>query len=505
MKIRNHFIYGITFFFILLFFVAVDFSYAISSRVNQANLAVPTTVFSRKSNIIFIRTDDDVIDSLNIRQPNGKLVLQYVNDLLAKRGTTFANNYVSLSLCCPSRSTTLTGQYAHNHHVLSNNAPTGGYTVFDPTNALPVWLTNAGYYNVHIGKYLNEYNGQGIPPGWNEWYTSGIGGNEGAHYFNYTLNENGTTVSYGSNERDYATDVYTHKAVNFIKQQPNGNSPFFLQVDYTSPHNPGPILGWSGGPVPAPRHLGIMSQYTPTFPPSFNEIDVSDKPQNIQNLASLTQTQTDGIITFERHRLEALMSVDEGVRDIVGALAQKGELANTYIVFTSDNGIEQGQHRIPQGKEQVYEESNKQYLIIRGPDVAPGAVRNEFVANIDLAPTFADWAHATPLLVQDGHSLVPLLTNTATSWRQGILLETFENPFYKAIRTPDYMYAEYDYNHDGIPDEKELYNFVPDSCRATADPYELDSQHANPCYAQLIVRLHQQLAVLETCAGATCQ
>lgn len=456
---------------------------------------------SHQPNIVFIRTDDQTFLDFEARQPNGRRVFQWTTQLLTQEGTKFSQNFTSLSLCCPSRASVLTGQYAHNHGVLSNELPNGGYFALDHSNTLPMWLQNAGYYTGHLGKYMNEYSyTAGIPPGWDEWYTS-----KDSLYFNYTLNENGTIVNYGTSPNDYYTDVIGQKAVDFITQQTYGDRPFYLQVDFIAPHGTSPPqLGNGTLPVPAPRHAGLFANYQPPHSPAYNEADVSDKPIEIRNLSLLTPGQEQNIAANTRRRLETLLAVDEQVRNIFRALQVMGQLDKTYIVFTSDNGFQFGEHRIQSGKAQIYDESNRVPLVIRGPGVIEGQNRSEIVANIDLTSTFLQWAGATPGLPQDGRSLVSLLKNNSVNWRQNLLLESFGNYPYTAIRNDQYMYAEYDYNNDGIAEETELYNYTPDACRATADPFQLESQHANPCYANLIVRLHQKLVNLKTCAGSNC-
>ena len=84
-------------------------------------------------------------------------VLPNVSRLIGDQGVTFDNNFDSFSLCCPSRATFLTGQYSHNNGVRGNAPPNGGYQALDKSNTLAVWLQRAGYYTVHLGKYLNGY------------------------------------------------------------------------------------------------------------------------------------------------------------------------------------------------------------------------------------------------------------------------------------------------------------------------------------------------------------
>ena len=131
---------------------------AASSGKSQSSSAV-------RPNVVVLMTDDQTVESMRV-MPN-------VKALIADQGVTFDNSFVSYSLCCPSRSTFLTGQYAHNHGVLGNTAPNGGYYKLDSTNTLPVWLQRAGYQTIHLGKYLNQYgtkNPREIPPGWGQWY-----------------------------------------------------------------------------------------------------------------------------------------------------------------------------------------------------------------------------------------------------------------------------------------------------------------------------------------------
>jgi N-acetylglucosamine-6-sulfatase len=168
-----------------------------------------TAAAQASSNVVVIMTDDQTVESLR--------VMTNVKRLLRDRGTSFANSFVTFALCCPSRATFLTGQYAHNHGVLGNAPPTGGYAKLDHTNTLPVWLQQAGYYTAHLGKYLNGYGRADpteIPPGYDEW--RGSVDPSTYLFYGYTLNENGTLHTY---ERAYQTDLYARKAVNIINRR----------------------------------------------------------------------------------------------------------------------------------------------------------------------------------------------------------------------------------------------------------------------------------------------
>jgi N-acetylglucosamine-6-sulfatase len=417
-----------------------------------------------------------------------------VRSLLANQGVTFDNNFASYPLCCPSRSTYLTGQYAHNHHVLGNAPPNGGYDKLDHTNTLPVWLQRAGYATVHIGKYLNGYGRvrqTEIPPGWGEWY--GSIDPSTYRFFNYTLNENGRLVNYGATPAEYQADVYTRRAVEVIRRLAADPRPLFLSVAYLAPHSGGPREPDDPAnlatPAPAPRHRNVfVSQPLPT-PPSFNEADVSDKPAVIRTRPLLTQGRMNAIKEGYQQRLESLLAVDEGVAEIVRTLEATGKLGRTYIIFTADNGFFHGEHRVAAGKVLVYEPSVRVPLIIRGPGIPRAARRAQLAANIDLAATISDAARIRQGRAPDGRSLLPMARDRLLFSGRDILLET---PTYSAIRTPNWVYVE----HVNI--EKELYNLQ-------ADPHQLTSLHANPAFERVRVDLASRLMRLRGCSGATCR
>ncbi len=483
----------------------------ILANVSSVNSLPPTS--TTQPNIVFIRTDDQDFQTFFDKLPNGRPVMKNVRELIMRRGAYFDRSYVSFPLCCPSRATTLTGQYAHNHTVLSNGGSTGGYSKLNHTNTLPIWLNQAGYYTMHLGKYMNGYNvalnpngSYPAPPaGWDEWFTT-FGNMH--KYYGYQVYDGSGIIQYGSSASDYQTDVLTQKALSYLTQRPYGNQPFFMQVDYLAPHED---LSTGNNPPPAaPRHQGLMSGASLPMSPAFNEADVSDKAIFVSHLPPLTSQDIADVKNNYEHRMESLLAVDEGVGKILQTLRATGQYYNTIVVFTSDNGYMLGEHR-KSGKFVAYEPLRVP-LVMSGPGIPKGKIVPELVMNVDLTPTFLEWASATPGLLQDGRSLVPLLSNpTGTvTWRSDILTENPLVNFYRGLRTYDvstgreYLYTEYDYNQDNVIDEKELFVLTPDSCRPVGDPYLLESQHANPCYASLIQQFHSRVTQLKTCAGSTC-
>jgi N-acetylglucosamine-6-sulfatase len=457
-----------------------------------------------RPNVVVIETDDQTQESMK--------VMSAVNARIAANGVTFANSFVNFSLCCPSRATFLTGQYAHNHGVVGNAPPKGGFAVFERRHAhdnLAVWLEHAGYHTGLIGKYLNLYGRHDptlVPPGWSEWHAAldggapGVEGNSQAVY-DYTLNENGTLVDYGSDPQDFKQDVLTQKAVDFIDLEAPKPAPFFLWLTYTAPHyggpnpSPQPPSDCQSAPKPAPRHADAFASAPLPQPPSFNEADVSDKPRYVRREPKLDPSQIAELTRTYRCELESLLSVDEGVGRVLDALKQEGELRNTYVVYTSDNGFMHGEHRIPGSKTFPYEESIRVPLLIRGPGIPQGATARDLVINADLAPTVARIAGAKPRLTMDGRSLLGAARHPGRRTGRDLLVEAtrfHEIPAYDAIRTRRYMFISY---HDG---ERELYDLK-------RDPFELRNRASDPAYGVTRRRLADGLRKLKRCAGRTCR
>jgi N-acetylglucosamine-6-sulfatase len=441
-----------------------------------------------RPNVLVLMTDDQTVESMR--------VMTNVRALLGARGTTFENNFASFPLCCPSRTTFITGQYGHNHTIMGNAAPAGGYDKLAPThaNSLPAWLRQAGYHTVHVGKYLNGYGRARpaeVPAGWTEWY--GSTDPSTYRFYNYTLNENGRLVTYGTGAANYQTDVYGRKSVELIRRLAPATQPFFLSVAFLAPHSGGPRdiddPPNQATPSPAPRHRNRFASEPLPAPPSFNEADVSDKPAGIRSRALIRPARINGIRENYQQRLESLLAVDEAIRDIVAALEASGELSRTLIVFTADNGFFHGEHRVPDGKVLVYEPSVRVPLILRGPGVPAGVSRSNLTANVDLAATILAVANARPGRRPDGRTLMPFARDGLVRSSRDILLETTS---YSAIRTPRYVFVQH------TNGDQELYDLAK-------DPHQLQSLHADPRFIGLKNDLGSRLSRLRTCAGDSCR
>jgi arylsulfatase A-like enzyme len=438
-------------------------------------------------NLVLVLTDDQTLESLRVMPQTLRLV--------AEAGTTFSNAFVSFPLCCPSRATLLTGQYAHNHGVRGNQPPGGGVGALDQTNTLPVWLQGAGYYTAHVGKYLNGYGEvvpPDVPPGWSRWLA--LVDPSTYSLYDYTLSDDGALVHRGSDPADYQTDVLAAAAERVIRERA-GRGPFFLSVAPVAPHLERSDAGGKGkAPRPAPRHAGRFAGEPLPAKPSFDEADVSDKPRSLQRLPRLTAAVQANVVETYRAQLASLLAVDDLVARLVGTLAEVGELDRTLLVFTSDNGFFHGEHRIRDGKFLPYEEAVRVPLLVRGGGFPVGVTATQLVSNVDLAPTLLAAAGAEPGRVLDGEPLLPLALDPGAGRSRVLLLEAIEGnrAAYSAIRTERWAWIEYE---DGA---RELYDL-------RSDPLQLRSRHAQKSTAAVRASLAARLARLRSCAGESCR
>jgi N-acetylglucosamine-6-sulfatase len=464
-------------------------------------------------NIVVLMVDD--LDTGSLDRALGAGLLPNLAGLF-ESGTRFSDSFATEALCCPSRSTYLTGLYPHNHGVVRNGGASGGFATFMRTfadNNLAAWLQGT-YRTGHVGKYLNGYNdGTLVPPGWDDW--QGLVDPSTYCMYDYTVSNNGNPVTHGHDPvRDYQTDVLAGLAESFILASPSagGGRPLFLSVAPLSPHRESCFDGIR----PAPRHRDTTPLPLPK-PPSFNEADMSDKPAWMRNLPLRNEA---AVSRLYNQRIASLRAVDDLVGRMVRALRTIQQLDRTAFLFTSDNGYLLGLHRW-ESKILVYEESIRVPLFLRVPGVSGPRTVAELVLNNDLAPTIAALARVTPGLPVDGRSLVPLLDGTAGAWRKRFVAEFPPTmaapapgdpdlagippgvpPFF-AVRTgvdgelSRLVYSE-TLNASAEVVARELYDL-------RVDPFQIASRHQNPAYLAKRRQLKQHLDALKTCGGGTCQ
>jgi N-acetylglucosamine-6-sulfatase len=463
-------------------------------------------------NVVVVMTDDQRFDDM--------AALPKTRRLIGQAGVTFTRSFASYPVCCPARATFFTGQYAHNHNVLCLYPSCGGgYGRLNQREYLPVWLERAGYATAHIGKFLNGYGSErppDVPNGWTEWY--GLVDHSTYRMWGYDIFENGDRRTYGRVLREvpryYQTDVLSGKAVQFIRRRAGGDAPFFLSVAYLAPHHEsGRTQRLTGKLVrPAPRHRQRFAHTALPKPPSFNESDLADKPWFVGRWNRAISARREAAILKRMHeRWASLPAVDDGVEAIIGALRRTGELDNTYVIFTSDHGFMQGEHRIPQGKMVPYDPSTQVPLLIRGPGIPRGRATKALVGDVDLTPTILDATPARAPRALDGRSVLPfarnvnlrslrpLLHTTAgqgargrTNTREGKTRGTQPRvPAWSAVRTTRWLYVEYKGG------QRELYDLK-------RDHWQINSVVGDPRLRVRIRTLRRILSDLERCRGPSC-
>jgi N-acetylglucosamine-6-sulfatase len=389
-----------------------------AAALSFAALVAAPAAAAPPPNIVMIIADD-----LDTSVWNTALSLGYLPQIQARmigKGTTFNNTFAALAVCCPSRVTYLTGQYSHNHGVIRNGGPQGGFESFtSDDNTLAVWLQKAGYRTGLIGKYLNNYgldNGRiYVPPGWDTWQAL-----PGLRQFNYNMYDNNNVRRFGALPDDYQTDVVARLAQQFIRN-PDAR-PFFLTVTPTAPHYEGDSDDSGPTITPAPRHADTppISPIPPESTRAYNEANMKDKPAWMRDLPPAdTQLMRSGY----NSKVAAMRAFDDLVGRVFEALRDANATADTLVIVTSDNGYQYGTHRLS-GKTDLYEESIRLPMLIRAPGQEVARVTDEWVTNTDWAATIADYAGVTPDRELDGRSLRSLVDGVAgAKGRTSILVE----------------------------------------------------------------------------------
>ncbi len=437
-----------------------------------------------RPNIIVILVDDMRWDEFGLAGHN---YIKTPNiDRIATEGANFKNAFVTSPLCSPSRASFLTGLYAHSHGITDN---TDRSKQSHQLQTFPFKLHAQGYNTAFIGKW-HMGNDDSQRPGFDYWVAlKGQG-----EAIDPKLNINGKRLTI----KGYVTDILTDYSLKFICQK--RNAPFLLYLSHKALHpnilqrDDGSIVTIKGGGfIPAERHKGIYADAVFTYRPNAF-IPPSDKPalaRKIDHLPPLgPETATKE--TEIRERAEMLMAVDEDLGKIYDVLKENGELDNTVIVFTSDNGYFYGEHGLSVERRLAYEESIRIPMLIRyPPEIKAGITPEEMVLNIDLAPSLLELAHIIPDSSLQGKSFLPVLKGQVNDWRSSFIIEYYSdyvfprivNMGYKAVRTEKFKYIHYiDLNR-----MDELYDL-------DNDPYELKNIIHFPDTKKVLHEMKDELA-----------
>lgn len=427
---------------------------------------------SRPMNIIFILADDHRYDAMGFMNKIKGLETPGM-DRMAREGAHLANAFVSTALCSPSRASILTGQYAHTHTVVDNEAPLPANLTF-----FPQYLQKSGYQTAFLGKWHMGNTDDRPQPGFDHWVSfqgQGV-------YYNPTFNINGKRIK--QPEGGYTTDLLTENAIDWLNHR-NKQKPFFVYLSHKGVH---------AEFKPAKRHEGKYAKLPIVCPPSmyltandsskvYGQVTAPSTTVNYKDMPQWVRRQRyswhgvdfmyHGDIKFNdfyRQYLETLLGVDESIQKVLNWVKEQGLEQNTIVVYMGDNGFSFGEHGLID-KRHAYEESMRVPLLCWAPGlVQPGTVIPQIIMNIDIAPTFLEMAGIARPANMQGASFGNLLRGKDTHWRDKVFYEYYweasfpQTPTIFAIRTDRYKYI---YNH-GVWDINELYDLQQ-------DPYEMNN------------------------------
>ena len=449
-----------------LLFVAIVVAAASGTMVYFPSVSGQTD--SRPNFVVFM-TDDQRGDETLESMPKTRR-------WFARGGVRFTNGFATTPVCCPSRSTTFSGRYTHNHGNLNNQTT----TKLDYDATIMKYLQDAGYETGLVGKFLLQWKASTPPPFFDSWALT-----EGGYYGTAWGTDGGEATL------DYSTTETSRQALRILDAFERQDSrPFFLYVATQAPHGP-----WEPEPRYAEADVGPWIGN-----PAVAESDRSDKPPHVSGFHVDLREGAD----LRQATLRTLLSVDDMVDAVMSRLTAHGELGNTVAVFTSDNGFLWGEHGM-HSKFNPYSSSIGVPLLVRWPGkLAAGRSDNRLVGNVDVAPSLLAAAGITPALKYpfDGR---PFLTASglATEKRPEAYLEYFEDedrptiPAWSSIRSASFQYVEY-YDASGQVTFREYYDLK-------ADPWQLTNLlgDGNPDNDPDTSAIVDRLTRYRTCVGTT--
>lgn len=446
----------------------------------------------QQPNVLFILTDDQRYDAISLH-PNAVIKTPNI-DRIGKEGIYFPNAFCTTSLCSPSRASILSGLYAHSHGVTNNFTE---YPTDMPT--YPKSLQAAGYKTAYIGKYHMGEQNDDKRPGFDHFVTHKGQGK----YFDNTFRFNG-----GERKeiKGYYTNVVTDLSLQWLKQQEeNKKQPWLLILGHKAPHS---------FYYPEEKYKDTFKNVAFPYPKTAFMLD--DKPAWFKKRLDtwhgiygplfdwrkkFPDRSPEAVKDFEamnRAYLATILSVDDSVGQLYQYLKDSGQLDNTLIIYTTDNGILSGEHGMVD-KRTMHAPSIRLPLVVRYPGLTPPdqpKVIKEFILTQDFAPTIIDICNAKPLPKTHGQSFKRLARGDNSGWRTSWYYEyNYEKQFpytpnVRGMMTTRYKYIRYPHG-DGSPDKHmaELYDILK-------DPNETTNLFNKPEFAELIPELNAELKQL---------
>eukprot|EP00054_Salpingoeca_dolichothecata_P012791 m.71006 g.71006 ORF g.71006 m.71006 type:complete len:682 (+) comp20126_c0_seq1:44-2089(+) len=365
-------------------------------------------VNAKKPNVLFVLTDDQdlILDSLS-SQPK-------LRKLITEQGAYFTNHFCNTPICCPSRAEIQSARYMHNTKVYDNGCGGTDWQKGPEMDNVAHYASQAGYVSYYSGKYLNNYGSKDvggtahIPQGWNAWHA--LVGN--SKYYNYDVSDNGKEEHYGDNYySDYYTDKLKNDSASWLTNDWNSSQPFFMTIGTPCPHVPN---------VFAPQYANKYTNISAPRWPNWNMAPATEtgphaKHWMMRHFGPMDATHINNSDLTFQDRWRCLQSVDDLVERLVNVLESKGELDNTYIIYTADHGQHLGEFAMGFDKRQLYETDIRVPMIVRGPNITPGTVVDGITTHIDLGVSFLDMMGLPKPAVMDGTSWLGLVVNNTAS------------------------------------------------------------------------------------------
>ncbi len=464
-----------------------------------------------RPNVLLLYSDDHAAHALSAYRAHLPYALDLPDtpnlDRIAREGMLFRNAFVTNSICGPARAAVLTGQYGHLSGVMTNAHH------LHPTHVtFPKLLQNGGYQTALIGKWhLWER-----PAGFDHYE---ILRGQGTYYNPLLLSAEDSVRHTG-----YSQDIITDRALHWLQHTRAAEKPFLMMVHYNAPHrfwDPGPrqLDLYRDANLPEPATLfddGARRAFRNdvaemTIAQDLTERDLKlIEPNNLtaeqlaewrkwydpENAAFHSAQLTGDALTRWKYQryikdyMRAVSGIDANVGRILADLERSGLLANTVIIYTSDQGFFLGDHGWFD-KRWMYEESLRTPLLVRWPGVVrAGTVAEQLVMNLDLGQTILDMARVPAAPAMQGRSFLPLLQGKKPRWRDAIYYQYFAYPDWHMVqRQYGVRDARYKLIHYYEAGRWELFDLE-------RDPHELHNVYDVARYDDVVKRMKRKLTAL---------